>query len=144
MHIASHTENSQLIRPIDLEAGTHHTRPVSLLEAAGLVRHKDRISDHAEPPLPHHGWIKKQARKSIFKNWQRRFMTVDFGLLKYFDNYDEKTKQPQNCKGTMLLEGARIFFNTDEGDGSHRIHIEAGVDGEDGEFSFTSPPMQFQ
>ena len=48
-------------------------------------------------PPPFQGWVKKQARSKLFANWQIRYMTLDFGLLKYFEGFDEEVIHRSVC-----------------------------------------------
>ncbi len=31
------------------------------------------------------GWLQKRSREGIIKNWKRRFVVLDVGVLKYFE-----------------------------------------------------------
>jgi hypothetical protein len=85
--------------------------------------------DAGEPPAPMQGWIKKQSRRGLIKNWQIRYMTISCGLLKYFEGYDATSDLPQICKGTLALTEATLDRSLTNN--SKQVYI-TGRDGEYG------------
>jgi hypothetical protein len=96
----------------------------ALLSAAAGSDDQSNIKIQAPPYFS--GWIKKKARSGLIKNWQRRYMVLDSGLIQYFEGYDEKTKLPQNCKGTLRLFNA--LLDDKNVDSSLQLYVVGGED----------------
>ncbi len=71
------------------------------------------------------GWLKKQSRTGLIKNWKSRFVVLDQGTLYYYEKKISKNIAPygDNLKGMMNLKGANVMNNNTESGGSNRIYI---------------------
>lgn len=72
----------------------------------------------AAPPIMQ-GWMKKQSRSGIIKNWKSRYFVVGHGKIKYFEKL--QSGQPEGLKGEMSLAGASLVGL--EETGSNRVYV---------------------
>ena len=69
------------------------------------------------------GWLKKQSRGGIIKNWRSRYGVLEKGGIKYFEKQSSINAPPygEDLKGGMNLVGATLVGFDDTG--STRIYI---------------------
>ncbi len=57
-------------------------------------------------PKVHKGWLKKQARSGIIKNWQTRYFVVSGGIVYY---YQDKLESPPYGDNLKVVKFAIAF-----------------------------------
>lgn len=74
------------------------------------------------PPLKC-GWVKKQSRTGLLKNWKDRFVVLEAGNIKYFEKQLSSNLPPygDNLKGEMNLKSANIMGTSSSS--ANRIYL---------------------
>jgi hypothetical protein len=69
------------------------------------------------------GWLKKQSRTGMIRNWKQRFVVLDAGVMTYYERKLPQDVPPygESEKGDLSLKGASVVLKRD---GANRIFIE--------------------
>jgi hypothetical protein len=54
------------------------------------------------------GWMKKQGRKGLIKNWTKRYFVLDAGCIKYYERESASAPFGESLKGELNLTKASI------------------------------------
>lgn len=57
----------------------------------------EKTTDIVTPPVLT-GWMRKQGRKGLIKNWKRRYFVLKSGKLSYFENEAKQFPLGENLK----------------------------------------------
>jgi hypothetical protein len=87
--------------------------------------------DTTDPPPNKRGWLRKQGR-NLFKNWKKRYFTVELGLVSYFENEAEDPPYGKSLKGQMSLRGASLedYYDSSGNRDDKKVYVVAGEVGE--------------
>mmetsp|Transcript_34063 Transcript_34063/g.70329 ORF Transcript_34063/g.70329 Transcript_34063/m.70329 type:complete len:420 (+) Transcript_34063:115-1374(+) len=64
----------------------------------------------AEPPVMKKGWMKKQGRKGMIKNWKRRFFILNRGHISYYEKELTQAPYGDSLKGELHLANTEIII----------------------------------
>jgi hypothetical protein len=84
------------------------------------------VNPQALPPARKLGWLKKQSRTGMLRNWKQRFVVLELGVITYYEKKLAQDVAPYGEleKGYLHLKGASIVLKRN--DGANRIYIECG------------------
>lgn len=77
----------------------------------------------SSPPMMA-GWLSKKARSGLFRTWQKRYVILESGIIRYFEDFDEESKLPLKFKGSFSLLNAKTTKT------EYQICLHSGTDGE--------------